>query len=135
MAQNVTRWMISDTVSDTRTEIGPFGSGLEAEVFARRAGTPFILKYDVTLGDFDEVEDAKLVIIELPGIAFITPRLVTQCDQCTVAVAHESVKDAEMWGDIHEFEHLRHRVRFLMRVGKNMQELVTWRKAMPAPQE
>ena len=71
--------MASDTIDDGRTEYGPFASSLEAEIVARRAGFPFLLKYDVQLGEQDEVQDARLVIIELPGVARRNDLLYTRC--------------------------------------------------------
>ena len=136
MTQSVTRWMASDTIDDGRTEYGPFASSLEAEIVARRAGFPFLLKYDVQLGEHDEVQDARLVIIELPGVARRTDLLYTRCATCGESASHSKTRQAELWADIHEFEHLRHRVRFFVRTEREgLVEIATWRSALPSPKE
>jgi len=134
MSQSVTRWMASDTIDDGRTEYGPFASSLEAEIVARRAGFPFLLKYDVQLGEHDEVQDARLVIIELPGVARRNDLLYTRCATCGESGSHAKIRQAELWSDIHEFEHLRHRVRFFVRTEREgLVEIATWRSALPSP--
>ena len=134
MSQSVTRWMASDTIDDGRTEYGPFASSLEAEIVARRAGFPFLLKYDVQLGEQDEVQDARLVIIELPGVARRNDMLYTRCATCGESGSHSKIRQAELWSDIHEFEHLRHRVRFFVRTEREgLVEIATWRSALPSP--
>lgn len=134
MSQNVTRWMTSDTSDDSRTEYGPFASSLEAEIVARRAGFPFLLKYDVQLGEYDEVEDARLVIIELRGITRRNDLLYTRCATCCESASHTRIRQAELWSDVHEFEHRGHRVRFFVRTEREgMTEIATWRSALPSP--
>lgn len=128
--------MASDTIDEGRTEYGPFSSSLEAEIVARRAGFPFLLKYDVQLGEQDEVQDARLVIIELPGVARRTDTLYTRCASCGESSSHAKIRQAELWADIHEFEHLRHRVRFFVRTERDgLVEIATWRNALPTPHE
>ena len=133
MSQTATRWMASDTIDEGRTEYGPFVSSLEAEIVARRAGFPYLLKYDVQLGEHDEVQDARLVIIELPGVARRNDLLYTRCATCGESASHSKVRDAELWSDVHEFEHLRHRVRFFVHTERDGRaEIATWRSALPS---
>ena len=136
MSESITRWMISDTIGDGRIEHGPFSSGLDAEVLARRAGCPFLLKYDIQLGHDGHVDDARVLVIELPGVGSKDkPALYTKCQQCGEGECHLKTGDAEMWADIHEFEHLQHKVRYFIRDRNGLQEMMLWRGAMPAPRE
>jgi hypothetical protein len=126
--------MASDTIEDSRTEYGPFASSLEAEIVCRRAGFPFLLKYDVELGEHDEVHDERLVIIELPGVARRNDLLYTRCATCGESASHSEIRLAELWSDIHEFEHLRHKVRFFVRTEREgLVEIATWRSVLPSP--
>jgi hypothetical protein len=129
MQQKMTRWMAADSTEDTRTEYGPFASSLEAEIVARRAGFPFLLKYDVKTGEGDELLDVTLVIVELPGVANPTGVLHTRCASCGEAASHTKLRHAELWADIHEFEHLRHRVRFFVHTKREgLVEIGAWRQ-------
>jgi hypothetical protein len=129
MTQKMTRWMASDSSETQRNEYGPFASALEAEIVARRAGFPYLLKYDVQLAEDDEVLDVTLVIIELPGVVKPVGMLHTRCASCGESATHLKLNQAELWADIHEFEHLRHKVRFFVHSRQEgMIEIGAWRK-------
>ena len=134
MSENVTRWMAADTMDDDRTEYGPFASSLEAEIIARRAGFPFLLKYYEQCEEYEQLQDLRLEIIELPGVARRNDLLYTRCATCGESASHSKIRQAELWSDIHEFEHLRHKVRFFVRTEREgLAEIATWRSALPSP--
>jgi hypothetical protein len=54
--------------------------------------------------------------------------LHTRCATCGESAAHEKGWQAEVWADIHEFEHSRHRVRLFEHArGKGLKEIGDWR--------
>jgi hypothetical protein len=129
MPQKMTRWMASDTTESSRTEYGPFTSSLEAEIVARRAGFPYLLKYEMQVGEDEELLDVTLVIIELPDVVKQSGLLHTRCASCGEAAIHTKLRQAELWADIHEFEHLRHKVRFFVHTRREgLVEIGAWRK-------
>jgi hypothetical protein len=129
MPQKLTRWMASDTTENSRIEYGPFATSLEAEIVARRAGFPYLLKYDMQMNEDDELLDVTLVIIELPDVVKPSGLLHTRCASCGESATHTKVRQAELWADIHEFEHLRHKVRFFVHTRREgLVEIGAWRK-------
>ena len=58
-----------------------------------------------------------------PGVTFHT-----RCASCGEAAAHEQPWQAEVWADIHEFEHTRHKVRLFEHArGEGLKEIADWR--------
>jgi hypothetical protein len=58
-----------------------------------------------------------------PGVTFHT-----RCASCGEAAAHELSWQAEVWADIHEFEHTRHKVRLFEHArGEGLKEIADWR--------
>ena len=140
-------WMACDSTEQLRAEYGPFHTREEAEVEARKLGFGYLLRYEHILGPDEEIEEVRCVFIELqnselqnddlqnqnqdedvrnppkPGITFHT-----RCASCGEAAAHERSWQAEVWADIHEFEHTRHKVRLFEHArGEGLKEIADWR--------
>ena len=65
----------------------------------------------------------------VPGPSTPT-KLHTRCATCGESATHEQAWQAEVWADIHEFEHSRHMVRlFEHTVGDGLKEIADWRSA------
>jgi len=130
MAYRETFWMACDSTEHSRAEYGPFNSRLEAEIEARKLGFPYLLRYEQEIGDDDEVQDMRVVFIELPELpkTKLPAKLHTMCATCGEAATHSKSLHAEVWADIHEFEHARHLVRCFEQVkGEGLKEVVDWR--------
>jgi hypothetical protein len=125
-----TFWMACDSTAQLRAEYGPFSLRLEAEAEAQRLGFGFLLRYEHIINDNGDIEDVRCVFIELPGHIpqSSKPRLHTRCATCgEMAVHHENWR-AEVWADIHEFEHTRHRVRLFELTNRDgLKEIPDWR--------
>jgi len=133
MAYKETFWMACDSTEQLRAEYGPFHTRAEAEIEARKLGFGYLLRYEHLLGVNEEIEEVRCIFVELPGSAPIgfegTPvTLHTRCATCGETAAHEKGWQAEVWADIHEFEHSRHRVRLFEHArGKGLKEICDWR--------
>jgi hypothetical protein len=58
-----------------------------------------------------------------PGVTFHT-----RCASCGETAVHERAWQAEVWADIHEFEHSRHKVRLFEHArGEGLKEIADWR--------
>lgn len=116
MTRKETFWMACDCTEPLRSEYGPFHTREEAEIEARRLGFGFLLRYEHILGEDEQVQEVRSVFLELPQDAREAPQLLrrfyTRCATCGEAAMHDEPWRAEVWADIHEFEHSRHRVRF-----------------------
>jgi hypothetical protein len=125
-------WMACDSTEQLRAEYGPFHTREEAEREARKLGFGYLLRYEHILGDDDEIEEVRCVFVELqdsrgkkPGVTFHT-----RCASCGEMATHEMAWQAEVWADIHEFEHTRHKVRlFEHSRGEGLREVSDWRSA------
>src|SRR5208337_2520986 len=124
MAHKDIFWMACDSTEQLRAEYGPFQTREEAKVEARKLGFGYLLRYEHILGPDEEIEEVRCVFLELqnepqnelqdedaqtpsrPGVTFHT-----RCASCGEAETHETAWQAEVWADIHEFEHTRHKVR------------------------
>ena len=124
-------WMACDSTEDLRAEYGPFHTREEAEAEARKLGFKYLLRYEHILTSEEEIEEVRCVFVELqnlatapkPGVTFHT-----RCASCGLAATHEHPWQAEVWADIHEFEHSRHKVRlFEHSRGEGMRETGDWR--------
>ena len=125
--------MTCNSTDKLRAEYGPFHTRAEAEVEARKLGFPYLLRYEHVLGQNEEVEEVRCIFVEMPGATPAgtegTPvSLHTRCATCGDSAVHELGWQAEVWADIHEFEHSRHRVRlFEHALGKGLKEVCGWR--------
>lgn len=133
MARKETFWMACDSTEQLRSEFGPFHTRAEAEREARRLGFEFLLRYEHILGDKDEIREVHSIFIELPPVseeaAAPLRRFHTRCAACGEAAVHEEPWKAEVWADIHEFEHSRHRVRLFEQTrSEGLKEIRDWRE-------
>jgi len=123
--------MACDSTEQLRAEYGPFLTRSEAEVEAKKLGFGYLLRYEHLLGANEEIEEVRCIFIELPGQATGLENVVTlhtRCATCGEAAAHEAGWQAEVWADIHEFEHSRHLVRLFEHArGKGLKEIADWR--------
>jgi hypothetical protein len=124
-------WMACDSADTLRAEYGPFHTREEAEVEARKLGFGYLLRYEHILSPEDEIEEVRCVFIELqdvqipakPGVTFHT-----RCASCGATETHGRPWQAEVWADIHEFEHTRHKVRLFEHArGEGLKEIADWR--------
>jgi hypothetical protein len=126
-----TFWMACDSTEQLRAEYGPFHSRVEAEAEARKLGFAYLLRYEHLLDENEEIREVRCVFLELQGTisAEVSPvSLHTRCATCGESSTHETTWQAEVWADIHEFEHSRHRVRLFEHArGKGLKEIAGWR--------
>lgn len=131
MAYKETFWMACDSTEQLRAEYGPFHTRVEAETEARKLGFGYLLRYEHMLGANEEIEEVRCVFIELqdipnqprPGVTFHT-----RCASCGESATHDLAWQAEVWADIHEFEHARHKVRLFEHAkGEGLKEIADWR--------
>jgi hypothetical protein len=132
MAYKETFWMACDSTEQLRAEYGPFHTRAEAEVEAQKLGFGYLLRYEHILGANDEIVEVRCIFLELPGATTTEERnpitLHTRCATCGEAAVHEAGWQAEVWADIHEFEHSRHLVRLFEHArGKGLKEICDWR--------
>ena len=123
-------WMACDSTEQLRAEYGPFHTREEAECEARKLGFGYLLRYEHILGPDDEIEEVRCVFIELPDAPLASKPGVmfhTRCATCGETATHEKSWQAEVWADIHEFEHSRHRVRLFEHRGDALNEIPGWR--------
>ena len=125
-----TSWMACDSTEQFRAEYGPFHTRAEAEAEARRLGFTYLLRYEHMLEN-EEIQEVRCIFLELPGamVSEVSPvSLHTRCATCGESSTHENGWQAEVWADIHEFEHSRHRVRLFEHArGKGLKEVAGWR--------
>jgi hypothetical protein len=134
MGRQETFWMACDCTEPQRAEYGPFRTRDEAELEARRLGFNFLLRYEHVLGEKEEVREVRSIFIELPPAsaapAASPPKFYTRCAACGAAAVHAEPWQAEVWADIHEFEHSRHRVRLFEQTrAEGLKEIGNWRDA------
>jgi hypothetical protein len=135
MAYKESFWMACDSTDQLRAEYGPFHTRIEAEVEARKLGFGYLLRYEHLIGPDEEIEEVRCIFMELPegpravaSPASPSTRLRTRCATCGESATHELPWQAEVWADIHEFEHSRHRVRlFEHTFGEGLKEIADWR--------
>lgn len=133
MAYKEVFWMACDSTEQLRAEYGPFQSRAEAETEAKRLGFNYLLRYEHVLGEHEEIQEVRCIFIELPGVRPVESELRqvtlhTRCATCGETAAHTKSWQAEVWADIHEFEHSRHRVRLFEHAhGKGLKEIGGWR--------
>jgi hypothetical protein len=130
MAYKEVFWMACDSIEQLRAEYGPFHTRDEAELEARKLGFGYLLRYEHMIDANDEIQDVRCVFLELPDVAALKPvtNLHTRCATCGEAATHDEPWQAEVWADIHEFEHSRHRVRLFEHTrGEGLKEIGNWR--------
>jgi hypothetical protein len=125
-------WMACDSTEQLRAEYGPFQTRGEAEQQARKMGFGYLLRYEHVIGDSEDIQEVRCVFIELAKLAQEQPRPVrklhTRCATCGESAVHEESRHAEVWADIHEFEHSHHRVRlFEQTASSGLREISGWR--------
>jgi len=130
-------WMACDSTEQLRAEYGPFHTREEAEIEARKLGFGYLLRYEHLLGPDEEIEEVRCIFIELQNDAEDVPTLPspkpgvtfhTRCASCGESETHERSWQAEVWADIHEFEHTRHKVRLFEHArGEGLKEIADWR--------
>jgi hypothetical protein len=132
MAYKETFWMACDSTEQLRAEYGPFHTRAEAENEAQKLGFNYLLRYEHLLDENEEIQEVRCIFIELHSA--LTPEtgpvsLHTRCATCGQSATHEKSWQAEVWADIHEFEHSRHRVRLFEHArGKGLKEIAGWRR-------
>jgi hypothetical protein len=123
--------MACDSTEQLRAEYGPFHTRAEAEDEARRLGFGFLLRYEHLIGDDEDIKEVRCIFIELPQArqaVRIVRKLHTRCATCGESAVHDEPWQAEVWADIHEFEHTRHRVRLFEQTRtEGLKELGDWR--------
>jgi len=133
MAYKETFWMACDSTESLRAEYGPFHTRLEAESEARKLGFGYLLRYEHLIGLDEEIQEVRCVFIELPEAsrpASRPLRLYTRCASCGESANHDRAWQAEVWADIHEFEHARHWVRLFEHThGDGLREIADWRRS------
>jgi hypothetical protein len=140
MANKETFWMACDSVEQLRAEYGPFHTRAEAEAEARRLGFGYLLRYEHLIDSNDEIEEVRCIFIELSGCEDRSQSLKpqegirenrkfhTRCATCGEMAVHDEPWRAEVWADIHEFEHARHRVRLFEQTRlEGLREIGNWR--------
>ena len=128
-----TFWMACDSVEQLRAEYGPFHTRAEAEKEAHKLGFGYLLRYEHIIDANEEIQEVRCIFIELPGVfpkatGPVIRTLHTRCASCGEMAVHDAQWQAEVWADIHEFEHSRHRVRlFEQSRREGLKEIAGWR--------
>lgn len=133
MNHKETFWMACDSTEQLRAEYGPFRTRGEAETEARKLGFDFLLRYEHFLSEKEEIREVRSIFVELSpegeGLSQRTRRFHTRCATCGECAVHDEGFRAEVWADIHEFEHSRHRVRlFEQSRAEGLKEIANWRE-------
>ena len=132
MAHKEVFWMACDSTEQLRAEYGPFHTRGEAEHEARRLGFGYLLRYEHFIGDDEDIKEVRCVFLELTattGEIWARRRLHTRCATCGESSIHDEPWQAEVWADIHEFEHSRHRVRLFEHTrADGLKEIGDWRE-------
>jgi hypothetical protein len=125
-------WMACDSTEQLRAEYGPFQTRADAEREARRLGFGYLLRYEHIIGEDEDIKEVRCVFMELPEIpnpSYMARKLHTRCASCGESAIHDEPWQAEVWADIHEFEHSRHRVRLFEHTrADGLKEIGNWRE-------
>ncbi len=123
--------MACDSTEQLRAEYGPFHTRAEAENEARKLGFDYLLRYEHIIGENEDIQEVRCIFIELPqrsAALRIVRKLHTRCATCGESAVHDEPWQAEVWADIHEFEHSRHRVRLFEQTrAEGLKEIGDWR--------
>jgi hypothetical protein len=131
MAYKETFWMACDSTEQMRAEYGPFHTPAP-----RRRGKPaswasIICSATSLFDERNEIQEVRSIFIEFeePVRPQRLPiKLHTRCATCGEAATHDESWQAEVWADIHEFEHSRHFVRLFEQVRSKLKEIAKWRE-------
>ncbi|HJT68947.1 MAG TPA: hypothetical protein VJ731_02035 [Terriglobales bacterium] len=132
MSYKETFWMACDSTEQLRAEYGPFHTRVEAEREAGKLGFGYLLRYEHVIGEGDEIKEVRCIFIELHPETVRRPaeKLHTRCATCGASAIHDYGWQAEVWADIHEFEHNRHWVRLFEQTrAEGLKEVSGWRDA------
>ena len=132
MIYKETFWMACDSTEQLRAEYGPFHTRAEAEREANKLGFGFILRYEHMIGENEDIKEVRCIFIELQeqlSLPHIARKLHTRCASCGESFIHDHGWQAEVWADIHEIEHARHRVRLFEHRAEGLKEIASWRDA------
>lgn len=131
MIHKETFWMACDSTEQLRAEYGPFHTRAEAEAEAHKLGFGYLLRYEHMIDANDDIQEVRCIFIELANqVKPISSdrKLHTRCATCGEMALHEEAWRAEVWADIHEFEHSRHRVRLFEQThSEGLKEIGNWR--------
>jgi len=123
--------MACDSTEQLRAEYGPFHTRAEAESEAQKLGFGYLLRYEHVIDANDDIQEVRCIFIELTDQVRQTPpgrKLHTRCATCGETALHDEAWRAEVWADIHEFEHSRHRVRLFEQThSEGLKEIGNWR--------
>src|SRR6202142_4250388 len=106
-------WMACDSIEQLRAEYGPFQTRADAEAEAGKLGFGFLLRYEHVIDANENIQEVRCIFIELPT-AHQSPtgpvirQAHPRCPTSGESAVHEEHWLAEVWADIHEFEHTRH---------------------------
>ncbi|HKW17421.1 MAG TPA: hypothetical protein VJO35_07945 [Terriglobales bacterium] len=134
MSYKETFWMACDSTEQLRAEYGPFHTRAEAEREAAKLGFSYLLRYEHLIGDEDDIKEVRCVFIELQpeAVQHFPEKLHTRCATCGASAVHDYPWQAEVWADIHEFEHSRHLIRLFEQTRSDgLREVRGWRSACP----
>jgi hypothetical protein len=134
MTYKETFWMACDSTEQLRAEYGPFHTRAEAELEAGKLGFGYLLRYEHVIGDNDDIKEVRCIFIELQAEPHrprpLPEKLHTRCVTCGACAVHDYSWQAEVWADIHEFEHSRHRIRLFEETrAEGLREVRGWRDA------
>jgi hypothetical protein len=132
MSYKETFWMACDSTEQLRAEYGPFYTRAEAEHEAGKLGFDYLLRYEHVIGENDDIKEVRCIFIELQPatVRRLAEKLHTRCASCGAAAVHDYGWQAEVWADIHEFEHSRHRIRLFEQTrAEGLKEVPGWRDA------
>lgn len=125
--------MACDSTEQLRAEYGPFYTRAEAELEANKLGFAYLLRYEHLIGENEDIKEVRCIFIELQSensMPKLILRLHTRCATCGESAVHDFSWQAEVWADIHEFEHSRHRVRLFEQTrAEGLKEIAGWRDA------
>ena len=110
----------------------PFTPAPRPNQEARKLAFGYLLRYEHIIGDNEDIQEVRCIFVELPPGPVAVPRLVrklhTRCATCGETAVHDEAWQAEVWADIHEFEHTRHRVRLFEQTrAEGLKEIADWR--------
>lgn len=133
MIYKETFWMACDSTEQLRAEYGPFHTRAEAESEAGKLGFGYLLRYEHVIGENEDIKEVRCIFIELPEPPrprYVAEKLHTRCATCGACAVHDYAWQAEVWADIHEFEHSRHRIRLFEQTRtEGLKEVPGWRDA------
>ena len=124
--------MACDSTEQLRAEYGPFHTRAEAEREASKLGFGYLLRYEHLIGENEDIKEVRCIFIELQPeglFSSVVRKLHTRCASCGESAIRDQAWQAEVWADIHEFEHSRHRVRLFEHRGEGLKEIAGWRDA------